>query len=65
MMKTKTDDWKREHSHNPDLDISLEASPVPDRRRDGTEEAVETKPEPAPEPDEDWNAEENRSGRGK
>jgi|GEM_PF-7069674 len=64
-MKTKTDDWKREHSHNPDLDVALSVVPVPDRRKDGTEEAVETRPTPEPEPEEDFNAEENRSGRGR
>lgn len=57
----------RERSHNPDMDERLHKPVNPkkmgDRSREGTEEAIEPKP-PVP-PDENWNAEENRSGRGK
>lgn len=66
-METKRNDWDRERSHNPDQDDRLRKPVNPeklgDRSREGTEEAVESKP-PLP-PDEDWDAEENRSGRGK
>ena len=56
----------RERSHNPDLDERLHPKvahqPLPERR-DGTEEAED--PTPSPPPDEQWNAEQNRSGRDK
>lgn len=52
-METKHNDWDRERSHNPDMDEKLHkpinAEPLRDKTRDGTEEVAEPKPELKPE----------------